>query len=73
MKENITREELAAKLGRLEAQNAELLAALEAWIKVESEMGYNHSCPGLSLRARYRDEAKRLTRAAIASARKGAA
>ena len=56
---------------RLEAVNAELLAALEAWIKVESEMGYNHPCPNLSLRARYRDEAKRLTRAAIAKAKGG--
>lgn len=46
-----------------------LLAACEAWQKVESEMFDNHPCPDLALRARYRKEAVRLMEIAIAEAK----
>ena len=43
-----------------------LLAACEAWMKVESEMREKHPCPDLALRAQYRRQAVTLTKAAIA-------
>jgi len=48
----------------------ELLAACKAWLKVESEMSNNHSCPDIALRAQYRKEAIALTKAAIAATEK---
>lgn len=43
-----------------------LVEALEAWMKVESEMGDNHPCPDYTLRAAYRKEAVKLTKALLA-------
>ncbi len=44
----------------------ELVAALEAWQKVESEMSNNTPCPDLALRAQYRKKAIELTSKALA-------
>ena len=41
--------------------------ALKAWMKVESEMKDNHPSPDLALRAGYRKEAVKLTRAVLAA------
>lgn len=42
-----------------------LVEALEAWMKVESEMADNHPCPDYTLRALYRKEAVKLTTKAL--------
>ena len=44
----------------------ELVEALRAWEKVESEMGDNHPCPDLMLRATYRKTAIQLTQRVLA-------
>jgi hypothetical protein len=41
--------------------------ALKAWMLVESEMKENHPSPDLALRAGYRKEAVKLTRAVLAA------
>jgi len=51
------------------AADPDLLEACKAWMRVESEMRENHPCPDLALRATYRKEAIRLTKAAIAKAK----
>jgi len=48
----------------------DLLDALMAWLKVESEMSNNTPCPDLALRAFYRKKASELTDAAIKKAKK---
>ena len=53
----------------LHAAAPALLAACEAWMKVESEMKENHPCPDLALRAEYRKRAVALTQAAIVAAK----
>ncbi len=50
----------------------ELEEALEAWMKVESESKPNHPCPDYTLRAVYRQEAVKLTKAVLARAAEGA-
>ena len=62
--------QLCDRLDRAEALNADLLAACEAWMKVESEMRDKNPCPDLALRAHYRKEAVKLTEAAIAKVKK---
>ncbi len=64
------------KAARVIAAAPDLLAACTAWMKVESEMRCplirgNNPCPDLVLRANYRKEAVRLTKAAIAKAKEG--
>ena len=53
-------------VAKLEGQKRRLVAALEMWRKVESEMGNNTPVPDLALRAEYRRKAVRLTKEAIA-------
>ena len=62
--------ERAAQIVHEHNGHAALLAACDAWMLVESEMADNHPCPDLALRANYRAKAVRLTKAAIAAARK---
>lgn len=47
-----------------------LLKALEAWQKYDSEAADKHPCPDYALRTVYRDNARKLTEAAIALAEK---
>ncbi len=47
----------------------DLYEACKAWLKVESEMSDNNPCPDLALRATYRKEATRLTKAALSKAK----
>lgn len=49
----------------------ELVEALRAWELVNSEMGDNHPCPDLRLRAKYRKRARELTLIALAKYAKG--
>ncbi|MHA1146452.1 MAG: hypothetical protein ACTSRW_17070 [Candidatus Helarchaeota archaeon] len=56
---------------RLIAAAPELLDALKAWQKYDSESGDKHPCPDYALRIVYREDARKLTEAAIAQAEKG--
>lgn len=58
-----------SKVDAAEARFKDAREALEAWMKVESEMADNHPCPDLALRADYRRRAVALTRAALAEAK----
>ena len=44
----------------------ELVAALEAWQKYDSEHPRNHPCPDLTLRVHYCEQARKLTEQALA-------
>ena len=63
---NTTRGVLDAQLILLVMNNhKDLLAAVQAWMKVESESKTSNLCPDYALRAIYRKEAVELSEAAI--------
>ena len=52
------------------ADRDNLLDALKAWQKYDTEAADKHPCPDYTLRLAYRNEARKLTEAAIAQAEK---